>query len=312
MRQLSLLFDWLLSDRSADAAAAPVLPPVEPVAGAKAAADSVQPLVQPPVQPLAPPIVQSLIQPLVQSPVESVDQPSAPELPSSALTFVRSPRARRYILRVMPDGTARVTIPRRGSRKEAERFADAQQDWIARQRERRREQARHPARRPWQDGDTVLFLGQPTLTRHVRDAGRAALLFGDRLLPHDESKKQPWLVIRDHLRREATRLLPPRLLALAAEHGLKVTRVTIRNQRSRWGSCSSSGAISLNWRLIQMPDRVRDYVLLHELMHLRQPNHSRRFWRLVADVCPDFQESRGWLRAHESLLTDPPPPPALP
>jgi predicted metal-dependent hydrolase len=221
------------------------------------------------------------------------------------LTFLRSPRARRYILRVLPDGTARVTIPRRGSRKEAERFAAAHQDWIERQRARRHEQAQTNPPREWQDGDSVLFEGVPTTVHCVREAGgRAALRFGDRLLPHDESKDQAWTVIRDHLRDEARRRLPGRLLELAAEHGLTVTRVSIRNQRSRWGSCSSTGAISLNWRLVQMPDVVRDYVLLHELMHIRQPNHSRRFWRLVADVCPDFQESRQWLRAHEALLLD--------
>ncbi len=230
-------------------------------------------------------------------------QAPAPPLPSSgALTFIRNAQARRYILRVLPDGTARVTIPRRGSRKEAERFAAAHQDWIARQRLRRAEQARHPARRPWQDGDTVLFHGIPTALRRVTDGGCAALRFGDRLLPHKDDAQHPLAVVRAHLRDEARRTLPPRLLALAEAHGLGVTRVTIRNQRSRWGSCSSSGAISLNWRLIQMPERVRDYVLLHELMHLRQPNHSRRFWALVADVCPDYQDSRRWLRAHEPQL----------
>lgn len=277
MRQLSLLFDWLMPPASGDGAAAS-----SPVSQQ-----------------------QQKQQPQKQQQQQPLRQQQPPD--NTSLIFVRSPRARRYILRVLPDGTARVTIPRRGSQKEAARFAATQHEWIARQRERRREQARNPARRPWQDGDTVLFQGQPMLTRRVREAGRAALLFGDRLLPHDESTKQPWTVIRDHLRDEAKRLLPPRLMALAADHGLNVTRVTIRNQRSRWGSCSSNGSISLNWRLIQMPDRVRDYVLLHELMHLRQPNHSRRFWKLVAAACPDFQESRRWLRAHESLLTDPPP-----
>ena len=87
-----------------------------------------------------------------------------------------------------------------------------------------------------------------------------------------------------------------RLRELAAAHGLAVNGVSIRNQQTRWGSCSSGGRISLNWRLVQMPDDVRDYVLLHELMHLRVRNHSPRFWREVERVCPDHEESRRWLR----------------
>ena len=72
--------------------------------------------------------------------------------------------------------------------------------------------------------------------------------------------------------------------------------VTIRNQRSRWGSCARNGNITLNFRLVQMPAHVRDYVLLHELMHIRQQNHSRRFWRLVEAVCPGFRDAERWLR----------------
>jgi predicted metal-dependent hydrolase len=83
---------------------------------------------------------------------------------------------------------------------------------------------------------------------------------------------------------------------LAARHGIEVARVSIRAQRSRWGSCSRRGTITLNWRLVLAPDFVRDYVMLHELMHRRELNHSPRFWRLVAAVCPRFLEARRWLR----------------
>jgi len=103
-------------------------------------------------------------------------------------------------------------------------------------------------------------------------------------------------------RRQARTEIAPRLDAAAAAVGKSYTKLTIRDQRTRWGSCSARGRISLNWRLIQMPDRVCDYVLLHELMHLKEANHSRRFWRLVASVCPDYQDSKRWLRTHETLL----------
>ena len=108
----------------------------------------------------------------------------------------------------------------------------------------------------------------------------------------------------EELRRRAVRALPARLRELAAHHGLRVSRVSVRNQRSRWGSCSPSGHICLNWRLVLMPDAVRDYVLIHELMHLRRLDHSRHFWRLVAHACPDYQQSRRWLRENRHLLDD--------
>src|SRR5262249_5820440 len=92
--------------------------------------------------------------------------------------------------------------------------------------------------------------------------------------------------------------LPTRCLEFAKRHGLSVSRVAVRNQRSRWGACSSRGVITLNWRLVQMPADVSDYILLHELMHLRQPNHSPRFWRQVDAVCPDWRTAERWLRRH--------------
>jgi predicted metal-dependent hydrolase len=98
------------------------------------------------------------------------------------------------------------------------------------------------------------------------------------------------------LRSRAKQDLPPRLLALAAQHGLTVTRITIRNQRSRWGSCARSGHICLNWRLVMMPDFVRDYVMIHELMHLERMDHSPAFWKLVQAACPEYKDARAWLR----------------
>jgi predicted metal-dependent hydrolase len=99
-------------------------------------------------------------------------------------------------------------------------------------------------------------------------------------------------------RARATRELPARLLELAAAHGLRVDRVSVRNQRWRWGSCSRNGHICLNWRLVRMPPPIRDYVMLHELMHLKRMDHSPRFWKLVAQACPGYQIARKWLRDH--------------
>jgi predicted metal-dependent hydrolase len=115
----------------------------------------------------------------------------------------------------------------------------------------------------------------------------------DRARPRAEAVPQE---VERELRVRAKRELPPRLLQLAATHGLTVTRVSIRNQRWRWGSCSRSGHICLNWRLVRMPEAVRDYVMLHELMHLKRMDHSPKFWKLVENACPDFRASRAFLR----------------
>jgi predicted metal-dependent hydrolase len=119
----------------------------------------------------------------------------------------------------------------------------------------------------------------------------------DRERAQPKPPSMPPEVERD-FRRRAKIDLPNRVLQLAAEQGLRVARVSIRNQRWRWGSCSRAGHICLNWRLITMPDWVRDYVIVHELMHLKRMDHSPRFWALVAKAYPRYQEARRWLRQH--------------
>lgn len=171
----------------------------------------------------------------------------------SEFYFVRHRCARRYLLRVDPDGRVRVTIPRGGSKREAGSFAQRNLEWIRQQRAR--------------------------LARQ----------------PPDLIDKRTW-----HTR--ATEELPARLRELAAEHGLTVSRISIRNQRSRWGSCGRDGRISLNWRLMLMPDWVRDYVLIHELMHLRRLEHSPQYWQLVATACPKYSKARRWLRLNGPAL----------
>jgi predicted metal-dependent hydrolase len=102
-------------------------------------------------------------------------------------------------------------------------------------------------------------------------------------------------VVREQ-RARAKRELPVRLHALAARFDLAVSKVSVRNQRWRWGSCSPSGHICLNWRLVTMPDWIRDYVLIHELMHLKRMDHSPEFWKLVEAACPNWRDARAFLR----------------
>jgi predicted metal-dependent hydrolase len=218
--------------------------------------------------------------------------------PEPAVEFVRVRRARRYILRVRPDGTLRITVPRGGSRAEGERFAARHRQWI--ERERQRVRVEH-APALWDHGTTILFRGVPHNLIVAHHTTHRVVSYGDRTLTADpDGDLRP--AIEKDLRALAKAELTKRVAELALEHGVTVDRVTIRNQRSRWGSCSPSGAIALNFRLLQMPPHVCECVLVHELMHRRQQNHSRRFWRLVEAACPGFREAERWLRRHGRTL----------
>ena len=208
----------------------------------------------------------------------------------------RQPRARRYLLRWQADGTARLVIPRRGSRAEALRFLERSEAWLLRQRARW--QARSHARAPWKDGTRFLFRGEEVVLQVECRDERVTLRFADQAvrLAHARPDYRP--AAHDHLRRLAARELPPRTLELAREHEIQVNRVTVRAQKTRWGSCSARGTISLNWLIIQAPPDVRDYLIIHELMHRRQMNHSARYWKLGAEAFPDYRAAELWLRKH--------------
>jgi len=216
------------------------------------------------------------------------------------LHLLRHRRARRYVLRLRPDGSARVTIPRRGSFVEARRFAGDHVAWLERQLLR---QATRPVeQRTWSPGTSILFRGEP-VRLELGGEGQAKLVrFAQEIIRVAAGEIDLRPAVERHLRWLAARELPARVWELAAQHQLPVRRVTIRNQRSRWGSCSRRGTISLNWRLVQAPLFVRDYLVLHELAHLREMNHSTRFWREVARLCPNFAEAERWLKEHADLL----------
>lgn len=212
------------------------------------------------------------------------------------LAIVRSRRACRYILRVRPDGLARLTIPRGGSATEARQFAERQTAWLERQ-------LNYFSSRPnrlheWFVGSEILFRGELVKIISADDK----INFGSELIVIANTNSDLGPAIGKHLRALAAKELPPLVFAFAAQHQLTVSRVTIRNQRSRWGSCSRRGVISLNWRLIQLPMYVRDYIILHELMHLRQMNHSQKFWQEVKNVCPDYLDAKLWMKQHPGLL----------
>jgi len=209
---------------------------------------------------------------------------------SVELTVVRHHLARRYVVRVADDGTIRLTVPRGASIGGGLRFAERQVAWIARERRRQRERAA-----PWRPGHPVRFRGE--IWPLEIDISARGFRLGPELITRGRTGETRDAV-QKHLRALATRELTARCFELARQVDLKVARVSVRDQKSRWGACSSRRVITLNWRLIQMPPSVSDYVIFHELMHIRQPNHSRRFWREVDSVCAWWRDAERWLRKH--------------
>lgn len=235
--------------------------------------------------------------PVDLTPVPNPPPPPRPALPIAIpLVFKKNPRARRYILRVARDGTVHVTIPRGGTEAFGQRFAIEKESWI-------REQLLRVAQTPtpkgrWGPGSLVWFRGDPLPI--VDHADHAQI--GDFIFPAPPRDKDWRPTVERHLRSLAASELPPLVLGAAELHQLTVQRVQVRDQRSRWGSCSRRGTISLNWRLVQVPLFVRDYLIAHELAHLRQMNHSRRFWAVVEEFYPAWRDAERWLRENSRRL----------
>jgi predicted metal-dependent hydrolase len=220
--------------------------------------------------------------------------PPKAEGPRGGVVFRRSESARNYRLSLGRDGVAVATIPLRGSMREAERFVELNRGWLERARERQRRRPR--AADVWTVGTRVLWRGELCEIRRASDGDRPSVCLGADVfrVPRLEDDLRP--VLHAGFTRRAKVEVPARAWELAAQTGMNVTRVSVRNQRSRWGSCTAAGVISLNWRLILTPESVRDYVILHELMHLREMNHSPRFWACVGEVFPGWRAAEAWMK----------------
>jgi predicted metal-dependent hydrolase len=246
----------------------------------------------------APPRPAATPAPAAASVVSVTTREAAPE--AEAIVFERSPRARHYRLTLRRDGTAVATIPARGSEREARRFVEEHRDWLERARARLRHRPR--AAEVWTIGTHVLWRGEASEVRIASTGEKPQVCLAADVfrVPQLDGDLRPTL--EAHFARVARVELPARTWELAAVTGVEVKHVTVRNQRSRWGSCSGTGTISLNWRLVQTPDLVRDYIIYHELMHLREMNHSDRFWARVEEVCPNWRDAERWIKRNGSLV----------
>jgi predicted metal-dependent hydrolase len=212
------------------------------------------------------------------------------------LTFKHNARARRMILRTDPKtGRAIVTLPPGVDYEAAHEFAQSRAGWIL------SHLAKTPPVMKFCDGAMVPYLGTEYEVRHVPKM-RGIVVLEDGVLmvagkpEHLTRRLRDWM--KAQARREITQRAGVKAEALGTQHG----RITIRDTRSRWGSCSHEGNLNFSWRLVMAPDWVLDYVVAHEVAHLVEHNHSPRFWAQVARISDDVDQACAWLKRNGSHL----------
>lgn len=217
------------------------------------------------------------------------------------VTVKRHPRARRYTLRVRERGREVVmTIPPRGSLKQAREFAEKNAGWIATRVKR------IPLNVPFADGMEIPLRGELHRIFHKPRARGTVWTeaAGDeaRMLCVAGGAQHVARRVRDFLKREAKRDLAEATHRHAAALGVDIQKIGVRDTMSRWGSCSSDGALSYSWRLIFAPPFVLDYLAAHEVAHCREMNHSARFWKIVDQLTPERRRAEAWLKANGNSL----------
>jgi predicted metal-dependent hydrolase len=210
----------------------------------------------------------------------------------TTLLVRRHPRARRVSIRLSADGENIIAVvPARAPLEDALAMARQHADWI-----RGRLEAL-PERVPFTNGAVLPVHGRQRLVRHIGE-NRAGVSDTGKLLVVGGRAEDVSRHIEAWLRGEARRVLTDHIRAKVGKSGREPARIAIRDTRSRWGSCSSAGALSFSWRLILAPPEVLDYVVAHELAHLTHPGHGPEFWRTVAQLTEHTIAGRAWLRRH--------------
>jgi len=228
------------------------------------------------------------------------------------LTFIRSKRARNIRLQINSDGQFSLIAPRLMPQFAIKSFLVKHTSWIKKQWIKIEKQKTLRPKFNYQNGDIFYYFGeQVNLMVSPSDKKRTAIkIRGSSIiinLHHSISKsdgvKTIKQIIENFYKKKAEEVIHDRLQFFNEHYNFKYNRVTLRNQKSRWGSCSYLKNLNFNWRLIMAPIEVIDYVVVHELCHLKEMNHSQRYWDLVTEVIPNYKEVRKWLKDNHYLLT---------
>ncbi len=214
---------------------------------------------------------------------------------NASLELRRHPRARNLTLRVNA-ATRKIvaTIPKRASRREAAGLILAHYAWITERL------LKAPQVMAFIDGTEIPFRGRPhriCFRAQTRGRGVVAQIEGETGSELHVAGRPEYCPrrLKDWLVRTAKTDLEERTKRHASTLGVTYRRISVRDQSSRWGSCSSTGTLSFSWRLILAPPEILDYVAAHEVAHLKEMNHSPAFWSIVSELCPDFKAAEHWL-----------------
>ena len=220
--------------------------------------------------------------------------------------LIRSKAAKTLRVRVGPTGVE-VVQPATRKTSEVEAFLHANDAWIIAQLER--VERLYPVRRPHVgEGGDILYRGVSTpvqIINHAHRQGPAKVVFEqDRLIiiRSHESRTSPAKSLENWLRKQARVVIEQQVAVVASKLQRTPRNIYIKDQRTRWGSCSSRQNLSFNWRLIMAPEFVLHYLVTHEVVHLAVPDHSKRFWLTVQSLCPDTERARQWLCANGARL----------
>src|SRR3546814_649236 len=212
------------------------------------------------------------------------------------LELSRHPRARRITLRLNPAGDGvRMVLPRRTPVHEAFAFAEKNAGWILKHLDK------VPARIPFVDGAVIPLLGEDHVIAHDAAARCGVSRDGGVIRVAGLAEHLPRR-IEDFLKRAARAEIGSRAREKAARIDRRVGRLSLRDTRTRWGSCNSKGDLNFSWRLILAPEHVLDYVVAHEVAHMVHLNHSQRFWKLAGTLTQDMRGARAWMERHGAQL----------
>lgn len=216
-------------------------------------------------------------------------------------TVIRS-RRKTIAVEITKEGRVLVRAPLKLARREVLAFVHQNGGWIARKLARARELREQITPRRFREGEPFLFLGEQHRLRYVEGGEYLRKENGEFLLGSDLYSRAGDL-FRTWYRARAREILEDRVARFALRMGLTCRSVRITNAKERWGSCNAAGSLNFAWRLVMAPPAVIDYIIVHELSHLVEMNHSRRFWGRVGRILPDYDQLRKWLRDNEHLLT---------
>lgn len=212
--------------------------------------------------------------------------------------LVRSKR-KTLALIVETDGTLTVRAPLRMKEVDIRRFIEAKQDWISRKQAKTRDEAVVP--RQYMEGETFWYMGREVPLRIISTGKPALVMDGSFKLAKSAQSKAESVFITWY-RKQARKVLTERVEFFARKHDFKFGKIRISSARTRWGSCSSKDTLSFTWRLVMAPLDVIDYVVVHELCHLKEMNHSKVFWAQVEAILPDYKRRRKWLKDNGARL----------